>query len=54
MMIAAPFTNAHLYALGGWWYIVIIARLMFYGITFAAAVVAGMRFVRACVLHVRL
>ena len=48
VIIAAPFTNVHLYALGGWWYIVIIVRLMFYGITFAAAVVAGMRFVCAC------
>ena len=48
VIIAAPFSNVHLYALGGWWYIVIIVRLAFYGITFAAAVVAGMRFVCAC------
>ena len=44
----APFTNTHLYALGGWWYIVLGVRLVFYTITFSAAVVAGMRFVCAC------
>ena len=48
VLIVAPFTNTHLYALGGWWYIVIVVHLAFYGITFAAAVVAGMRFVCAC------
>ena len=48
VLIAAPFTNARLYTIGGWWYIVIIVRLVFYGITFASAVVAGMRFVCAC------
>ena len=48
VIIAAPFSNVHLYALGRWWYIVIIVRLTFYAITFAAAVVAGMRFVCAC------
>ncbi len=48
VIIAAPFSNVHLYALGGWWYIVILVRLTFYAITFAAAVVAGMRFVCAC------
>ena len=48
IIVVAPFSNVHLYALGGWWYIVIIVRLTFYAITFAAAVVAGMRFVCAC------
>lgn len=48
IIIVAPFSNVHLYALGGWWYIVILVRLTFYAITFTAAVVAGMRFVCAC------
>ena len=48
VVLVAPYANTHLYALGGWWYLVLIVRLLFYAITFAAAVVAGMRFVCAC------
>lgn len=49
VILLAPFSNVHLYALGAWWcYLIIGVRLLFYGITFAAAVVAGMRFVCAC------
>ena len=44
----APYANTHLYALGGWWYIVILVRLAFYAITFASSVIAGMRCVCAC------
>ena len=40
IIVVAPFSNVHLYALGGWWYNVIIVRLTFYAITFAAAVAA--------------
>ena len=48
VILAAPFSNVHLIALGGWWYIALIVRLTFYAVTFASAVVAGMRFVCAC------
>ena len=43
----APFSNTHFYVLGGWWYLALIVRLFFYGVTFAAGVVAGIRFVFA-------
>lgn len=48
VLIMAPFSNVPLYVYGGWWYVVIIVRLTFYAVTFASAVVAGMRFVCAC------
>ena len=47
-VLMAPYSNVHLYALGGWWYLVLIVRLVFYAITFASAVIAGMRFICAC------
>ena len=48
----APYSNVHLYALGGWWYLVLIVRLIFYAVTFASAVIAGMRFICACYCYV--
>ena len=51
-VLMAPYGNIHLYALGGWWYLVLIVRLVFYAVTFAAAVIAGMRFICACYCHV--
>ena len=41
--IFAPFSNVYLITLGGPWYILIGVRLAFYAITFAAAVIAGIR-----------
>lgn len=41
----APFSNVNLFYLGKGWYIVLIFRLAFYSITFAAAVIAGVRFI---------
>ena len=43
-----PFSNVDFYILGGGWYVVLIIRLVFCAVTFAAAVIAGMRFVCAC------
>ena len=43
--IFAPFSNVNLFYLGGWWYIAIVARLAFYSLTFATAVIAGLRFI---------
>lgn len=51
-VVMAPYSNIHLYALGGWWYVVLIIRLVFYAVTFAAAVIAGMRFICACYCYV--
>ena len=48
VIISAPFSNTHFYVLGGWWYLALVVRLFFYGVTFAAGVVAGIRFVCAC------
>ena len=44
-VLLAPFANIDFFFLGGKWYSVLIVRLLFYAITFAAAVIAGMRFV---------
>lgn len=54
VILLAPFSNLHFYVLGGWWYLGLIVRLFFYGITFAAGVVAGIRFVIACFCKVLL
>lgn len=43
----APFSNVNLFYLGKGWYVVLIYRLVFYSITFAAAVIAGVRFIFA-------
>ena len=47
--LVAPFANIHLFFLGEVWYTVLIVRLVFYAITFSAAVIAGMRYV--CALY---
>ena len=39
----APFSNVNLFYLGKGWYVVLIYRLAFYSITFAAGVIAGVR-----------
>lgn len=41
----APFSNVNLFYLGKGWYVVLIYRLVFYSITFTAAVIAGVRFI---------
>ena len=46
-ILVAPFANIHLFFLGNVWYTVLIIRLVFYAITFATAVIAGIRFVCA-------
>lgn len=46
--ILAPFSNVYLFILGGPWYVLIGVRLAFYSITFAAAVIAGVRLVFLC------
>ena len=43
----APFSNVNLFYLGKGWYVVLLYRLAFYSITFAAAVIAGVRFIFA-------
>lgn len=43
----APFSNVNLFYLGKYWYALLIFRLAFYSITFAAAVIAGIRFIFA-------
>ena len=43
----APFSNINLFYLGKGWYALLIYRLVFYSITFAAAVIAGVRFIFA-------
>ena len=43
--ILAPFSNVDFFYVGGWWYIAIIARLAFYSVTFAVAVIGGLRFI---------
>lgn len=43
----APFSNVNLFYLGKGWYALLIYRLVFYSITFAAAVIAGVRFIFA-------
>ena len=43
--ILAPFSNIDFFYVGGWWYIAIIARLAFYSVTFAVAVIGGLRFI---------
>jgi hypothetical protein len=48
-LIFAPFSNVNLFYLGKGWYVVLICRLAFYSITFAAAVIAGVRFI-VCIL----
>ena len=47
--IFASFSNVDLFYLGarGWWYIAIILRLAYYSVTFASAVIAGLRFIYA-------
>lgn len=45
--IFAPFSNVNLFYLGKGWYALLVYRLFFYSITFAAAVIAGVRFVFA-------
>ena len=52
VVLMAPYSNIHLYVLGGWWYLVLIVRLLFYAVTFAAAVIAGMRFICAIYCYV--
>ena len=52
VVLMAPYSNIHLYILGGWWYLVLIVRLVFYAVTFAAAVIAGMRFICACYCYI--
>ena len=46
-ILVAPFANINLFFLGNVWYTAIVARLLFYAITFSAAVIAGMRYVCA-------
>jgi hypothetical protein len=46
-VLLAPFANINFFFLGNKWYSVLIVRLIFYAITFASAVIAGMRFVCA-------
>ena len=46
-ILLAPFANINLFFLGNKWYSVLVVRLVFYAITFASAVIAGMRFVCA-------
>ena len=46
-VLLAPFANVNFFFLGNKWYSVLIVRLIFYAITFASAVIAGMRFVCA-------
>ena len=46
-VLLAPFANINFFFLGDKWYSVLIVRLIFYAITFASAVIAGMRFVCA-------
>ena len=43
--ILAPFSNVYLFILGGPWYVLIGVRLAFYAVTFAAAVIAGIKMV---------
>ena len=38
-----PFGNVGLFILGGPWYVLIVVRLAFYAVTFATAVIAGVR-----------
>ena len=45
-----PFSNVDFYILGGWWYAVLIIRLMFCAVTFYAAVMVGMHFACGCKL----
>ena len=45
--IFAPFSNVDLFYVGGLWYLAIFARLTFYSVTFAVAVIAGLRFIYA-------
>ncbi len=45
--VFAPFSNVNFFYLGNGWYGVLIYRLIFYSITFAAAVIAGVRFIFA-------
>ena len=46
-VLLAPFANIHLFFLGEVWYTAVVVRLLFYAITFSAAVIAGMRYVCA-------
>ena len=46
-LMFAPFSNVNLFYLGKGWYVVLIYRLAFYSITFAAAVIAGVKFIFA-------
>ena len=46
-VLLAPFANINFFFLGNKWYSVLVVRLIFYAITFASAVIAGMRFVCA-------
>lgn len=51
--LLAPFANVNLFVLGRAWYVVIGVRLAFYAVTFAAGVIAGIRFILSfccCVL----
>lgn len=46
-ILFAPFSNVNLFYLGKYWYALLIFRLAFYSITFAAAVITGIRFIFA-------
>ena len=41
----APFSNVNLFYLGGLWHFATTARLIIYSVTFAAAIIAGIRFI---------
>lgn len=42
-LIVAPFSHTYFFILGGKWYIIMAVRLGFYSLTFAAAVISGIR-----------
>lgn len=43
----APFVSVHLHYLGGWYWIFIVIRVVFYSTTFVAVVIVGIRFLIA-------
>ena len=47
--LGGGFSNStiHLFYLGNTWYVALVIRLLFYAITFVAAIIAGMRYVCA-------
>ena len=47
-LMVAPFSHTYFFILGGTWYIIMVVRLGFYSLTFAAAVISGIRCFCGC------